>query len=290
MKKALLLLVVVGLVSAAATADTVLYREVFPNKVGYQNPTTLAWTFGFYANDSVNGVPLGQSDVEGWYGCRANSTNYAPIRYADQPSPANGTYTIVSSTNEPSAVNSNPSVQCAQCAADGRTGYLRWTQTGRTNVPLYSMEYQVAASDVTSMSFDMKLIGTDVLKDTRLIVHIGSDFDTNWFVSDQGFTNTAVGIWETATFNFASLTWGTTTKTNNATVPTPAGQVPYYAFTTPANTGSALPSGMITAFGAFCPTVNNNQRGLDNFTIMGVPEPATMSLLGLGVIGLIRRK
>jgi hypothetical protein len=246
----------------------------------------LAWSFGGYGGDAAYGTP----DVEGWYGARRSFTNYAPIRYGTTTvAPA---YTIDSSSNEPVAVNSNPSVQAAQCAADGRTGYLRWTQVNFSNIGLYTLEYQVSTANVTNMSFDIATVsGAGAATDNRLLVHLGSDWANGWYVSDQGFTSTALDTWETATFNFQALTWGLSTNPGasiNGTWPV-AGKNPYAYFNAITTTGLALPSDTINAFGLFIPS-SLAQRKLDNFTILGVPEPMTMSLLAIGVVGLIRRK
>jgi hypothetical protein len=48
-------------------------------------------------------------------------------------------------------------------------------------------------------------------------------------------------------------------------------------------------SGTVDSFGLWENNPGSGNRRFDNYMILGIPEPATMSLLGVGVLGFIGR-
>lgn len=57
---------------------------------------------------------------------------------------------------------------------------------------------------------------------------------------------------------------------------------------TSGGTVTGLPAGTVTSFGFYFRNPGGGNLYMDNYTLL--PEPATMSLLGLGVVGLLRRR
>ena len=233
------------------------YREIFPNDTG--PGATLA--------------------SEGWkthYGSGATATagpviqqNNAPTAYGADRAPVN---------SDPQDTGATAGYLNNYGGPTTSDGYLYWTEElASVLAPAVFLE----PDGVDLISFDSRM------NSASYVSRVALKIDDAWFVSadfdnptgTSAFTHTAgSGAWQTNVLDFDTAEWTTLTFDPGNTL-------------LKGTTEFSLPDGRITAFGIYQDThVSTTNARFDNFTIVGtlsVPEPATLALLGLGVLGLL---
>ena len=163
-------------------------------------------------------------------------------------------------------------------------GYVYWTE-----------EFTIAATSLLLMPDHLDLITFDTRHNStgysnRVVLRLDVDgtpddtSDDEWIAStgDGVFTHSAgSGAWETHVLDIALAEWLELTFDPADTLEL-------------GTQAASLPNASITAFGIYQDVFTNHQNArYDNFTIIGqgvIPEPATLSLLGLGALALLRRR
>ena len=234
-----------------------VYREIFPNDDG--SDASLA--------------------SEGWnahYGSTATPTTGPIIQHNNAP-------TAYDADRVP--VNSDPhdtGVTAGYLNNHGgpttTDGYLYWTEELASVLPA---AVYLDPDRVDLISFDARQNSASYV--TRVALQI----DDQWFVSadfdnpagTSAFTHSAgSGTWQTNVLDMDTAEWAALTFDPDSTLSIGTTEV-------------WLPGGRITAFGIYQDThVSTTNARFDNFTILGtlsVPEPGSLALLGLGVLGLL---
>jgi hypothetical protein len=129
-------------------------------------------------------------------------------------------------------------------------------------------EYSFDASTLTSLQIDARKNSTTATHDIYFLATVGGvEYISPVVTVQPGNT------WATYSVP-ASSTWNICVQSGSEW--------------TSGGTVAGLPAGTVTSFGVYFRTAGGGNLYLDNYAL--TPEPATMSLLGLGVVGLLRRR
>lgn len=272
MRARITILALLAMAAASSHASFVSYREIFSHA-------------GTNAPDFNNGQPTngGTTATIAWYLRRPNITGH--IIQSGTGSPINTTSAGPGIVQNLPSVNAGPQ-QGTQIAngfsviPNSGTGTNDVVPNGVAYIS-YTREHSLPLAIAERFSwYQGNHLATDAWR-------VAFEVDNGqWFVSDSSFTNTPVtsgGAFAT-TGEFKQVlmsgTWRTLAFDGNLT--NSSGSL--------AIGGISTPSGSrITAFGLYTDSKNNSMR-FDTFQIDAVPEPATLSVLLIGVATLIRRR
>jgi len=237
-----------GLGASAASAQDVVYREIFPNNsMPNDNQTTASAGWQNWINSGTTTIQQSSTDRG------------------------------ISSVSSGSGSNNG-----ATSLLNGVTGSANATGfaflSGFTSPMVYfTREYNtLALNDLTSMSM-LVSNSTDLATPMNFILEVGAG---NWYVSTVnqnhftsagagGFTN---GTAVTRTLSLAGSTWNTLNFAPSANISV--------------GLAAILTGPTITGFGIY-KTASSGSTRFDNFTITAIPEPSTFAALaGAGVLGL----
>ncbi len=156
---------------------------------------------------------------------------------------------------------------------------LVFTSTSTTNNHVTS--FSTGLTDLT-FSAEVRKTGTPY-EEAVLAVQVDNGSTTAWYVLDQNTGITATGTdWQTVSWVFdGDAAWASLTTVAEETVPMVGSAI-----------GTTL-SGTVTGFGLLHDRRTNrssNTLNVDSFTVTAVPEPATMSLLALGGVAMLKRR
>jgi hypothetical protein len=246
--------VVVGcmllMIASTAFADIVMYREIFP-----MGSSTVATQ---------------RALDQGWIGYRSSNMLLGPAFDSLQIStPSAGGY------GDADQINSVP-VGCLlsqSTQGDGRA-FISIHTVG--NCAMFTSEYSFAFANATRVEWDDQSSNT---VNRRVLMHIQGEDPALWWVTDATFTRPKDATLVHAVFNLAQTTWKQVGLYDGGNQSTDFTGV----------TAGTL-SGTVDSFGIWEDNPASGNRRFDNYTVFGVPEPMTMTLLGLGVVGLIRRR
>ncbi len=247
-------LVAVALATLAAnilplSAQTVIYREVFGREAGTGNTSfsTYAWqVFGPGVDSEGANTPAFDY-----------SASFGNAGISPEATAGTGSF---SNINSLPSVNSDPTG--TQPLDNGRTFLFL------ENFLTFTEEYVVDRSlfTVTDMTWDQRGTGPALSAAVRI--------EGQWYVSQTVPNTNAAGVWDTASFDFATATWTTLDFT--------AG------FTLALGSATVLPEGNLSAFGLYAPSGGGGGSRFDGFTInaVAVPEPSTLAFLGAAALGV----
>jgi len=140
---------------------------------------------------------------------------------------------------------------------------------------------RTSPGEIDTVAFDVNANNAD-----ETAYHLAMEIGSQWYVRKTGVSADNKKTWESKSVSFttSAADWAELDFT------------PESALSFGSDLTSDLPAGDITAFGLYLDMNtggdgSNGTMRVDNFTISQVPEPATMSLLAIGGLGvLIRRR
>jgi hypothetical protein len=147
---------------------------------------------------------------------------------------------------------------------DGDPGFAFWSQTGiGADSFLYTDEITFASSELSSITWYQRDSANDPL-------HLAFRIGTDWYISDQTWTQPIASTWVPQTVDLSSLTFFQRSQSGTAL---PDGSVP----SSPG--GLSLPSGDVNAFGFWWDGPKSNTSRVDTVTLLtadddddGIPD------------------
>jgi hypothetical protein len=271
-KKALLVVAAIALVASMAAADQVLYREAFDRPTGAALDGSMTHWGCFYVK---SGSP-GRWDR--YWGTVNNNTpaptaNSLPTYPWPQASGQDSISQSISVIDSRFIVGS----MSAESSFDYWGGAVDW-----------NAEYKPSFHGVTKMQFDTWQTGsydkTYALIYTGGHWYVSQDFvaDSNPTVYPGGTLPAAAGSWEAKEINWQTTKWDQLVDDIDQWKTWADPNAPFVA-----RDVSTANFGVVDTWG-FMNWETNGSMGYDNITLL--PEPATMTLLGLGIVGLLRRR
>jgi hypothetical protein len=279
MKKNLIVAGLLLLLAATQVSAAVVYRETFDYTDSIANITGRSWItnafnwYAFYTKSNLvfqvptTGGPNAPIHRE-WFQA-GNSTVDAV-----QPEPTANSLPV-SAYPQPGCylTHTDVSIQ-SRYFFSTTTAYFTGDQATATD-SLLAAEYKPDFHSIQSIEWDMKVANaTDTV---HVLIFAGG----HWYASGDEIVFAAANTWQRVSIDWTTTTWyqldDNRAHWSNNTMPT----------NNPLTDTSVL--GTVDTFGL----INYQCRGVwdvDNIALNGVPEPATMSLLGLGVLGILRRK
>lgn len=259
-----------GLLSTPALADTVIYREIFPN------------------DNSSNAADIARS--QGWF-ANQHGNPYAPAGNTEAQ-----VSTLSGAPGMATPVGSNPVGPTAD------TGFLFYSPSARAGIYLYTTEIGgVSADALQTVSWESRnstfydanwqnLTGDARDKVTDSFMHLAIRINGEWYVSDAANAHTlGSSTWQSQSIGVRSTLWTRFDDYNMGESGLPRN------LTGAEDLNLLLPSGTVDAIGLWInknqPSANNQaQIRIDNFTVTAVPEPLTGVLLTAGLATLLRRR
>jgi hypothetical protein len=166
------------------------------------------------------------------------------------------------------------------------TGFV-WNDTSSGDSLITTAEYTIASSLVSQLATISWYQGN---ANTSMTSRVAIQIAGNWYASDLAFSNSAAVA---SGGNFGNSSGGAALMSFNWTAAGSEWRELMVVGNDVTLSGSVLtddlPSGDITGFGLYFSDRSATQR-FDSFQIETIPEPASLSLVGIGALTLMRRR